>query len=141
MMAPPRDLLYADGASAGNGEMEPRDVMTRQITQVTAWLLLAATIILTLGPASVRPSTGVEHHFEHLIAFALVGLMFGLGYPSQRVGMALVGVMTTAALELLQLWAPGRHARFIDFVMNAAGVCLGLAIAAMLERVRRQQTS
>ena len=33
-------------------------------------------------------------------------------------------------LELLQLWAPGRHARLEDFVVDALAACAGLAVAA-----------
>jgi VanZ family protein len=33
----------------------------------------------------------------------------------------------------LQLWAPGRHARLEDFVVDALTACLGLAIAAALD--------
>jgi VanZ family protein len=32
----------------------------------------------------------------------------------------------------MQLWAPGRHARFEDFVVDAATACIGLAGAAVI---------
>lgn len=98
-----------------------------------AWLLLAAACFLTLAPRRFRPFTGVEHHVEHLLAFALLGLMFGLGYPEQRRTLAVIGVIVLGALELLQLWVPGRHALFGDFVVNAVGLCCGLAAAAALQ--------
>jgi len=101
--------------------------------RTTAWLLLAAAFFLTLVPRRFRPFTGVEHHLEHLLAFALLGLMFGLGYPERRRSLAAIGVIVLGGLELLQLWVPGRHALFGDFVVNAVGLCCGLAAAAALE--------
>jgi VanZ family protein len=33
-------------------------------------------------------------------------------------------------LELMQFWAPGRHARLEDFLVDAATACAGFALAA-----------
>jgi VanZ family protein len=41
-------------------------------------------------------------------------------------------VVLTGALELLQLVAPGRHARLQDFVVDALATLAGFAIVAML---------
>jgi VanZ family protein len=43
-------------------------------------------------------------------------------------------VLYTGALELLQLMIPGRHARVIDFVVDAIGVCAGLVTGAFASR-------
>jgi VanZ family protein len=37
------------------------------------------------------------------------------------------------AIEILQIWAPGRHARLEDFVVDALACCVGLAVAASLD--------
>jgi VanZ family protein len=34
-----------------------------------------------------------------------------------------------AAVELVQLFVPGRHARVSDFVVDAAAICSGLIMA------------
>ena len=94
---------------------------------------------LTLAPRTFRPQTGVEHHLEHVLAFALLGLTFGLGYPGRRLLLALVGVAMAALLEVLQAWAPGRHANLSDFMMNAIGVGAGLAAAALIDEMRRRR--
>jgi VanZ family protein len=36
-------------------------------------------------------------------------------------------------IEILQIWAPGRHARLEDFVVDALAACAGLAIAAGID--------
>jgi VanZ family protein len=47
----------------------------------------------------------------------------------------------TGLLEILQFWAPGRHARLEDFVVDALATCVGLAAAAafdlIVKRARR----
>ncbi len=103
------------------------------IARAISWLLLAAAAFLTLAPRMFRPATGLEHHLEHFLAFALVGLMFGLGYPRRSFLLAVIGVTAAAALEIMQLWVPGRHASFSDFVVNAAGLCAGVVAAAALQ--------
>jgi VanZ family protein len=77
-----------------------------RIARVSGWLLVLAAVFLTLAPRTFRPQTGVEHHLEHVLAFALLGLAFGLGYPGRRLLLALLGVAMAALLEILQSWAP-----------------------------------
>ena len=50
----------------------------------------------------------------------LVGLTIGLGYPSRHSAQS-VFLLCTAAVELAQLWARGRHARTGDFPVNMMG--------------------
>jgi VanZ family protein len=56
-----------------------------------------------------------------------------------------ISVVTIGVLEILQLWAPGRHARFEDFVVDALAACAGLAVAAgmdwVIQRSRRSSAS
>jgi len=110
-----------------------------RIARVSGWLLVSAAVFLTLAPRTFRPQTGVEHHLEHVLAFALLGLAFGLGYPGRRLLLALLGVAMAALLEVLQAWAPGRHANLSDFMMNAIGVGAGLAAAALVDWMRRKR--
>ncbi len=85
--------------------------------------------------------TGLDHNLEHFLAFALLGLMFGLGYGGRRLAMALIGVTLAALLETFQLWVPGRHAYFSDFAVNSIGLCAGLGLAAFLQWMTRRQAA
>ena len=50
--------------------------------------------------------------------------------------------MTIGLVEILQFWAPGRHARLEDFLVDAFAVCVGLAAAAAYDLiVKRTQRS
>jgi VanZ family protein len=112
-----------------------RDRVMTTLARAVAWLLLAAATFLTLSPPTLRPDTGVERHLEHFLAFIFVGAMFAFGYRRRRLAMALVGIAIVGALETLQLGVPGRHGTVGDFVVNAFGVCCGLAAAALLQRI------
>jgi len=101
--------------------------------KIFAWLLAAAVTFATLGPASYRPHSHLGQDGEHALAFILIGLAFGLAYPRNRPRTAKIAVVMIGAIELLQLWAPGRHARLEDFVVDALTACIGFAIATGLD--------
>jgi VanZ family protein len=103
--------------------------------RIIAWLLTAAVAFVTLGPPEFRPHSGLGHDGEHAFAFVLVGLAFGLAYRRRRLLIAAVAVVLIGALELLQLWMPGRHATLQDFLVDALAACAGMAVAALLEWV------
>jgi VanZ family protein len=103
------------------------------ILRIIAWLLTAAITFATLGPPSYRPHSPLGQEGEHALAFVLVGLAFGLAYPRRRLFTAGIAVVLIGMLELLQLWMPGRHARWEDFIVDALAACAGIAVAAMLD--------
>jgi VanZ family protein len=111
------------------------------VLRIIAWLLTAAVVFATLGPARLRPHSEFGQDGEHALAFVLVGLAFGLAYPRRRVLTAGAAVVLIGVLELLQLWMPGRHARLEDFVVDALAACAGIAAAATADwLVRRSKT-
>jgi VanZ family protein len=108
-----------------------------------AWCLAAAVAFATLGPPEYRPLASIlGRDGEHALAFVLLGLAFGLAYSRNRLFTALITVGLTAVIELLQFWAPGRHARLEDFLVDALAACVGLAAATAFDLlVRRTQRS
>lgn len=111
------------------------------ILRIAAWLLTVAVTFATLGPPQYRPHSPLGQDGEHALAFVLVGLAFGLAYPRRRLLTALIAVVLIGVLELLQLWMPGRHARLQDFVVDALAACAGIAVAAMLDWMRRRSNN
>jgi VanZ family protein len=101
--------------------------------RIIAWLLAAAVTFATLGPPSYRPHSSLGQDGEHALAFILIGVAFGLAYTEHRLRGAMIAVTLIGALEILQFWAPGRHARLEDFVVDALTACVGLAVAAALD--------
>lgn len=108
--------------------------------RLVAWLLVAGIVAVTLGPPRLRPVTEMSQNFEHGFAFVLLGLAFGLGYPDRLLQLVVAAVPLIGALEALQLWVPGRHARLSDFVVNVIATVIGLVMAAASQwLVRRLQ--
>jgi VanZ family protein len=111
------------------------------ILRIIAWLLTAAVTFATLGPPQYRPHSALGQDAEHALAFVLVGLAFGLAYPRRRLLTAGIAVILIGMLELLQLWMPGRHARWEDFIVDALAAGAGIAVASVLDwLVRRSKT-
>ena len=100
-----------------------------------AWLLAAAVTFATLGPPGLRPHSDLGQDGEHALAFILVGVAFGFAYPRRRLATTVVAVALIGVLELMQFWAPGRHARLEDFLVDAGTACLGFALATAADWV------
>jgi hypothetical protein len=115
--------------------------MSTRLIRAIAWLYAAALVFLTLGSPSYRVETVLPHNVEHFAAFSISGLLFSIGYRSRPLLVPLAGVGYVAALEVLQIWAAGRHARWIDFAMDALGFCIGVGVGLIASRVRDQLTA
>lgn len=110
----------------------------RRIFLVGAWLLLFVIAAFSVIPPDYRVATDVPHVVEHFAAFLLLGLAFGLGYPRRYLAQSVFLLLFTAAIELAQLWTPGRHARFSDVLVNSLGVTFGIALAYLVARDRQK---
>ena len=114
------------------------------VLRLVAWGLAGAVTFASLGPPRYRPHADLGQSGEHALAFVLVGLAFGLAYRRNRMLTAILLVVMTSAIEILQFWAPGRHARLSDFVVDTLAACAGLAGVAALDWMisrNRPQTS
>jgi VanZ family protein len=103
------------------------------ILRLFAWLLASAVTFATLGPPRFRPHSDLGQDGEHALAFVLIGLAFGLAYSRNRLFTSVASVVFIGILEILQFWAPGRHARLEDFVVDALAACAGFTVAAGLD--------
>ncbi|MFG3591425.1 VanZ family protein [Bradyrhizobium sp. RDI18] len=112
------------------------------ILRLIALGLAAAIAYATLGPAGQRPHLDIGQNGEHALAFVLLGIAFGLAYTHNRSRTTTFVIAFTGLIEILQFWAPGRHARLEDFVVDALAASLGLAAAAALDwKIRRSRHS
>ena len=109
---------------------------TRSLFQFAGWACVIAIAALSLVAPSLRPVTILPHDVEHAAIFAITGLTLGLGYPNRTQLHMSALIIFAAVIELAQLYAPGRHARVIDFVVDALAACAGVACAAILIRLR-----
>jgi VanZ family protein len=86
------------------------------------------------GPARVQTADRTPAHDRAFLFFLLCGLAFAAGYPRRELALATIAVAFAASLEILQVWIPGRHARFSDFLVDACAMLAGIAIASLLRR-------
>lgn len=90
-------------------------------------------VVLSLLPAQTRPHTGVGGEYEHWIAYALVGGAFAAGYLATRprvfAGLALTA--SSAILELLQNFIPGRTPELTGFLASSLGAWFGIFLVSV----------
>jgi hypothetical protein len=107
------------------------------VGRVAAWIGILAILILSVVPAADRPVTGAGQSLEHLGAFAMFGGAFAVGYRLSLMRLILLAVLFCAAIEMLQIPLPSRHARVSDFLVDAAGACLAaLCVFAVRKALR-----
>ena len=86
--------------------------------------------VLSLVPGTLRPETGAPGQFEHFVAYLGAATFLALGSNSARQRwQSLWLVPYAAALEIAQLFVPGRHSRFSDFAVSTFGAALGIIVA------------
>jgi VanZ family protein len=99
-----------------------------RILQIVGWLLAVAITVLSLVPPQHRVGTAAPHYLEHLAAFLLLGVAFAAGYRDRLRAVAIGLVSFSGAIELAQVWAPGRHARLSDLLVDATAALTGLTL-------------
>jgi VanZ family protein len=107
---------------------KPSSLIMKRLSQVLAWVLVVGILILSIVPPDYRVVTDLPRPLEHLAVFLLVGLAFVFGYPGRYLFQCVALSLFAAAIELLQVWVPGRHARLSDFIAGFAGVILGTGL-------------
>ena len=108
--------------------------------------LLTVIVALSVAPAADRPHTGAPGQLEHLVAYAGVAFLLTFGDPARRrMAWFATLVALSGALEIAQLFIPGRHAQVIDWLASSAGAGLGALAAAtagtMLARKTRSRAA
>lgn len=118
-------------------DFEPgiRAIRSVNYLRAFAWLLVIGLVVVTVVPASERPITGVQHYYEHFLAFGFVGLFFALAYSQRPILLMLSAIVFTAGLELLQIPLPTRHARLEDFFTDALASWVGIGVAHLSARI------
>ena len=109
---------------------------TLRLFQLAGWACLIAIAALSVVAPSLRPVTILPHDLEHAAIFAITGFMLGFGYQNRTQLQMTALIVFAGVIELAQLYVPGRHARMIDFVVDALAACAGVAFAAILMRLR-----
>lgn len=114
--------------------MTAKTLIQRLLT-ATAWTGIALLSLMTIVPAAERPTTGLPHGFEHVAAFGMVGIFCGLAFRLKPLPLYGYAFLFSAALELVQIPLPSRHARLEDFLFDTIGAWLGLALGRSIDNL------
>jgi hypothetical protein len=63
----------------------------KNISRATAWIILAAIVLLTMVPPGLRPITLAPHNVEHAAVFLLDGLAFAFAYRGHALLLGCAG--------------------------------------------------
>lgn len=92
-------------------------------------------IYFRLSPFLMGPEMRTYAHFEHVIAFAFLGALFGFGYPRRPI-LAFCFVFGAATLlEILQTMTPDRHGTLVDAMEKIAGGAAGIILGRTAQRL------
>jgi VanZ family protein len=101
--------------------------MVQKFAAVGAWVLLCFIAYATLSPIYARPTLFTPPVFEHVAAFAVLGVLFCLAYPRHVALVCLIVLCSALMLELLQQLTPDRHGRIQDAIEKMTGGVAGIA--------------
>jgi VanZ family protein len=132
-----------------------RTTILRLITAL-AWMAIIAiayatltkvgfvyAIYFKLAPYLMRPRMGTYAHFEHVIAFAVLGTLFGIAYPRRTILVCCIVFGAAATLEIAQTLTPDRHGTLMDALEKVAGGAAGILLARTIQHfcTNKQPTS
>jgi VanZ family protein len=114
--------------------------MFRKIVIILAWSTLLAIAFATLSPIGLRPHVG-DVSGERFLAFAALGLLFGLAYSRHLWLVSLLVGGAAIGLEVLQHLTPDRHGQIPDALVKLAGAITGIGLAYVLSGTMRKVSS
>jgi hypothetical protein len=116
--------------------------MFRKLAIIAAWASILAivfatlthvgfaySIYYTLAPLLMRPEMRTYAHFEHVVAFAILGALFVFAYPRRVIFVFSVVLISAIALEYMQTLTPDRHGTLTDAFEKLVGGALGIFAA------------
>ena len=89
-------------------------------------------IYYKLAPILLRPEMETYAHFEHVIAFAVLGAQFCFAYPRHIALVCAIVFGSAVLLELLQTLTPDRHGTLMDAIEKMAGGACGVMFAKIV---------
>jgi hypothetical protein len=109
--------------------------MLQKLIIAAAWACLAFIVFATLSSIQARPviAGGLFTAVERFGAYAVFGFLLYLAYPRHLALVCIMVLGSAVTLELLQNFAPDRHARSLDAIEKLLGGAAGLLSAGILQ--------
>ena len=109
----------------------------RRVLRTAFYIASGLVFALSLVPSAALPPTTIGDKAEHVIAYAVLGLLGGASAERGVVRIILWLTAFGAVIELLQAFSPGRSPDVFDALADVAGACIGVAAATILRRTGR----
>jgi VanZ family protein len=106
------------------------------LARIIAWGLATGITVLSVVPPSLRPETALPHGLEHFAIYWAAGLAFALGYNLAPAPLITLLVIFSGAIEIVQIFVPGRHARLSDFIVDALASIIGVITVYLIDQIR-----
>jgi len=113
----------------------------RIVAKIAAWTLATTIVVLSVVPPHSRPETGLPHGLEHFAIWWVTGIAFALAYNLKPFLLATALVIFSGAVEIAQLFVPGRHARVTDFIVDALACIVALLMISITVQVRASRAT
>ena len=124
-------VRFSDEATAEWSNQPMKDVMLRKFCAAAGWCCVLAVLFVTFADADLRPHLFSRSSGDRLFAFAVAGLLFGMGYPRHIGRVLFILAVGAVGSEVLQLFWPTRDPRLIDAVAKACGAVIGVGSASL----------
>jgi VanZ family protein len=125
------------------------NIRIARLVTATAWITIVLigyatlthvgfvyAIYFRLSPFLMQPAMQTYAHFEHVIAFAVLGALFGFAYPRHLLLVCCIVLGAAVLLEVLQTTTPDRHGTWVDALEKMAGGAAGIALAKGIVQLR-----
>jgi len=94
-----------------------------------------AIYILALLPQAQAPQLHWSDKANHLLAFAVLGLLLRMGFKISYFRSVLLLIFYAAFIEVSQYFTVDRSAEWADIAADTVGILLGLKLHKYLRRI------
>src|SRR6516162_2607197 len=87
-----------------------------------AWICVIGLLVASWTPGQEMIRTGFNTRLEHTVAYLIAGIAAIIAYPRKPI-WSITAILCAYAgiLELGQIYVPGRHAAFLDWIASSSG--------------------
>lgn len=103
--------------------------------RIAFYVASALVAALSLAPSAALPPTAISDKAEHVIAYAVLGLLRVASSERRFVRTIIELSVFGIAIEMLQAFSPGRSPDPLDALADFVGVILGCGAAMLLGRM------
>ena len=121
--------------------LSQHDGKLRSLCRIGFAACILIVCVLSLLPGDDLPDVAFSDKVHHLVAYCAIALSGLLGYRGLRASIWVIAgsIALGGALEIGQMFVPGRSPDILDFLVNIVGVVTGLIAARLVMRLWHHQ--